>query len=141
MGGNHNVHSLEAGVSYECLQELGTLIDVIHIILGIGDVDPPELDPSPTLGRDDPDVASRERLAELFLACEEGGKGDIACQAVDEIACDRNVFRPPTSEDQGRVSGRFVEGSLSRLDDVDGRSPCYVSMARSARRERSLVGG
>jgi hypothetical protein len=119
VGGDHNVRALEAGVGGERCEELVTLVDVIDLVLNVGDVNTPKLDPSPAFGRDDPHVSCRERVTELVFAREDGGDGDVACQAVYEVACSGYALSPPSSEDEGGVARSFVEGTLGGLDDVD----------------------
>jgi hypothetical protein len=120
---DHNVRPLETGVSREGLQQLVPLVDVVNVVFEIRDIDPPELDPSPALGGDDPDIAWGEGFAELIFTCEDCGKGDFASQTEDEVARVRDILSPATPEDERRIARSFVKGPLGRLDNVDRRSP------------------
>jgi hypothetical protein len=73
VGWDHDVCTLEAGIHSKSLQQLVALIDVVDLIFQVGHVHPPELDPSPALGGDDPNVALWEGFTQLFFAGEYGG--------------------------------------------------------------------
>jgi hypothetical protein len=119
VGGNHDISPLEAQISGEGLEQLAVLVYKLDVILHIGYIHPPELDPSPALGGDDPRFTSREQLAELVLAGEDVGYQNVARHPVYEVACLGHILHPSPPKDERWIPRGFVESSLGRLNDVN----------------------
>jgi hypothetical protein len=92
----------------------------LRVSFPAGDVDPPELDPSPARCGDyacrfgSGEVATKRRL----VGADNLGR-EVPREPENEVARLLHRFGPPASEDDGGGADEGVKGALGRLSDVD----------------------
>jgi hypothetical protein len=86
----------------------------------MGNVNSPELDPSPARSGDDARRLGCGKVAtQRGLVGANDLGGEVPREPKDEVARLLHRFGPPTPENDGRGAYERVEGALGRLSDVD----------------------